>query len=375
MEKLHIHEKQNAPFFSIIIPVYNVDLNYFDKCMDSILRQNFNDFEVIIVDDGSQSNCAKICDDYAKKDLRINVVHQKNLGVSAARNNGMKVGRADWIMFMDSDDWLENDAFDKLYSILKSNPCDILLFDHIKEYSSGKKVRKGTGLTNNKLYCTTDVNTKEMLYRRAMGTPNLGGINQSTIYYSWDKVYRREFIQKNNLKFPEGLPKSEDKVFILECFERVNLLYYTNMALYHYRINGDSATYKYSQYVDDERRDLSVYLEKIAHRMDSELAKLKGDSSYSLVYSDYMRFIFGIISNILFSKYYHKDYKGSHAKRRAEVKEFLKSDPFKTAIDFCKYTELGGEAKAKKFMLTHGLTSLFCGLVEVKRKISKQNNQ
>ena len=85
-----------------------------------------------------------------------------------------------------------------------------------------------------------------------------------------------------------------------------------------------------------------------------------------------MRFVFGIISNILFSKYYHKNYEGSNAQRRDEVKKFLKSEPFHTAIEFCEYKELGTEAKVKKFMLKHGMTTLFCKLINLKKKLNRQ---
>lgn len=359
-------------FLSIIVPIYNIPENYFQKCMDSLVNQTLSEIEIILVDDGSRIECADKCDELASQDSRIRVLHQANQGVSVARNNGIAMAKGDWITFVDADDWVELDAYEKLYKELISNPCDILLFDHIKEYSNGIQVRRETGLINKMLYSASDAATKEMLYRRAMGTPNLGGINQSTIYYSWDKLYRRNFIQKNNLIFPIGLPKSEDKVFILECFEKVESLLYINEAFYHYRLNEDSATYKYSPQVVEERRVLSNYLEEIARRMDSELAKLTDNLSYNLIYKDYMRFVFGIISNILFSKYYHKNYEGSNAQRRDEVKKFLKSEPFHTAIKFCEYKELGTEAKVKKFMLKHGMTTLFCKLINLKKKLNRQ---
>jgi len=349
-----------APFFSIIIPAYNANKSYLAQCIDSVVRQSFPIIEIILVDDGSRQDFSLFYDEISASDARIKVIHQKNRGVSAARNNGIKHACAPWIMFLDSDDWLELDSCEKLYSFLSVKSCDILLFGYVKEFSNDLQVRQNTGLVSNTLYSMDNISVKERLYRRAMGTPNIGKDSLSTIYYSTDKVYSRDFLIKNNLCFPEGLPKSEDKVFILRCFKKMHTLLYQDEPLYHYRINEQSASNKYSQFVDEERRVLSKYLEEIARSMDSELGRILQDPSYDTVYQDYMRFVFGIISDVLFSKYYHKDYPHSHKQRDLEVRTFLESEPFQSSISFFKYSDLSIGAKVKKFMLSHGLTSLFC---------------
>lgn len=349
-----------APFFSIIIPAYNADKDYLTQCLDSLIRQSFPAMEIILIDDGSRQEFSSFYDEIAAADPRITVIHQENKGVSAARNNGIALARAPWIMFVDADDWLEPDSCEKLHAFLCAQSCDLLLFGHIKEFSNGHRVRHETGLVSGTLYCAEDPAVKELFYRRAMGTPNLDNGSLSTLYYSWDKVYARDFLQQNGLLFPEGLPKSEDKVFILRCFEKMHTLLYEDVSLYHYRINAQSASNRYSPHVDEERRALAQYLDEIARRMDAELGRLKGAPAYDMIYRDYMRFVFGIISDILFSKYYHKDYPGSKKQRRREVREFLESEPFRSAIAFCRYGELGTGAKVKKFMLSHGMTSLFC---------------
>ena len=94
------------PKLSIIVPVYNVE-QYLDKCIKSILNQTFKDFELILVDDGSIDNSGEICDEYAKKDSRVKVIHKKNGGLAAARNTGLIIARGDYVGFVDSDDWIE----------------------------------------------------------------------------------------------------------------------------------------------------------------------------------------------------------------------------------------------------------------------------
>ena len=95
--------------FSVIVPIYKVE-KYLNKCIDSILKQTFQDFELILVDDGSPDKCPKICDEYAKKDKRVRVIHKENAGLVAARNTGIKEAKGDYICYVDGDDWIsEND--------------------------------------------------------------------------------------------------------------------------------------------------------------------------------------------------------------------------------------------------------------------------
>ena len=125
--------------------------------------------------------------------------------------------------------------------------------------------------------------------------------------------------------------------------------------------------------MDIERRDLSVHLDKIAKEMDTEIGILTDNPSYSVIYKDYIRFVFGIISDVLFSKYYHKDYPRTNKQRNREVRAFLHSEPFNTAILYSKYHDLGWEAKIKKFMLSHGMATGFCTLKRMKQKMLKQS--
>ena len=113
--------------FSIIVPVYNVE-KYLNQCVDSIMNQTYKDIEIILVDDGSPDNCPKMCDEYKEKDSRIKVIHKPNGGLSDARNEGLKVVSGDYIAFIDSDDWIELDAFENFFgAIEKFNHPDVLI--------------------------------------------------------------------------------------------------------------------------------------------------------------------------------------------------------------------------------------------------------
>jgi len=349
--------------FSIIIPVYGIKEQYLRKCLNTAVQQTLSRIEIIIVNDASPDNCGMICEEYAAVDSRIKVIHQENQGVSVARNNGLKVATADWIVFVDGDDWLELDACERLKLYIDGNQCDIFMFRGLREYAD-RQVTMNHGLQLGQTYDTECLDDRELLYRRAMQATSITAASMKArvwpIYYSCDKAYRREFLIQNNIGFPQGMRKSEDKVFILRCFERLSKLYYADETLYHYRIYADSICRRYSENADEDRIKLAEILKTIAARMDKEMGKLKGDDKYSVITKDYDRFMFAIITNVLFLKYYHPDYPHNKCTRQREARAFLKIDPFNSAVRGIPYSELAFSGKLKKMLLTYGFVTLYC---------------
>ena len=113
------------PRLSIIVPVYQAK-EYLEKCINSILEQSFVDFELILVDDGSDDGCERICNDYAKKDERVKIIRQENQGVSSARNTGLDYATGKYIAFVDADDWVEKDLFEESINAIEKSKADIL---------------------------------------------------------------------------------------------------------------------------------------------------------------------------------------------------------------------------------------------------------
>ena len=113
---------------SVIVPVYNVE-KYLRSCVNSILNQTLNDIEVILVDDGSPDASGVICDELAKADERVKVIHKKNAGVGAARNDGLSLAQGEWVIFGDSDDWFETDALEQLVSEGEKTKADVIFGD------------------------------------------------------------------------------------------------------------------------------------------------------------------------------------------------------------------------------------------------------
>jgi glycosyltransferase involved in cell wall biosynthesis len=127
------------PKISVIIPVYNVR-QYLDQCLNSLAEQTYKNLEIILVDDGSTDGSSEICDSYSEKDERFKVIHQNNAGVSSARNAGLNAVSGEWIMFMDADDWIENDTCEAALNCAVRNDADTVLFNMIYEYVGQSEV-------------------------------------------------------------------------------------------------------------------------------------------------------------------------------------------------------------------------------------------
>lgn len=355
-------------FFSFIIPVYNTSKEYLNTCVESVLKQTFSDIEIILVDDGSGEECAAYCDALSARDQRIRVIHKENQGVSMARNDGIAAATGEWIMFADADDWLEEDACEKLQRAIAEQSCDMVLFDLYKEYEN-KQVALSHGLQHGKVYDLSDTDVRENFYRRVMKVPETKAGIECPAYYSCDKVFRRSLLQDNHLSYPKGIVKSEDKIFILQCMECLGKLLYVQESFYHYRQNSASACHHYSEKIDDNRKQMARQLMEIASRMDKEIGSLKGDDSYCKITEDCAYFVFGVITDVLLLKFYHEEYSGSERERRREAKKFLKEEPFRSSIRSCKYRRLPMVSRLKKLLLSMGLVSLFSKIIRFRNRM------
>ncbi|MFI3302534.1 MAG: glycosyltransferase [Rikenellaceae bacterium] len=213
---------------SIIIPVYNVE-KLLPKCLDSILGQSFADFEVILVNDGSKDGSGGVCDEYAARDNRIRVIHKINGGVSSARNIGLDEAQGEYICFVDSDDWLD-ESFLSDFGI--NEYCADL-------YISGALYDIDDKVYSHKTYQATFVNGAEAIgvefSRQGMWSNG----------YPWGKLYRRDIIQKQNLRFNDKLNIHEDHLFLFEYQTHVRSVRITDTSGYHYLVI-DGSTRKLS---------------------------------------------------------------------------------------------------------------------------------
>ena len=211
-------------FLSVIIPVYNVEV-YLRQCIDSVLNQKIDDLEIVLVDDESPDNCPDICDDYAKKYPNIVVIHQKNSGLSGARNAGLEVAAGEYIMFLDSDDWW-NEKVDMraiISDIKNAEPKDMYLFTSL-DYVEGE------GLYKRKEHYNLDsirTDTVEHYYQDLLHNGNLE-VHAAT------KILKKDFLIQNGLTFKKGI-LSEDNEWILRVLRSLKTVAVINQPLYIYR--------------------------------------------------------------------------------------------------------------------------------------------
>ena len=212
---------------SVIVPVYKVE-RYLDICLDSIINQTFEDFEIICVNDGSPDNCLNILRQYSKFDSRIKVFSQKNKGLSAARNTGMKYAKGEYITFVDSDDFLSPVALERMYNNICENHSDYM-FSYAYQFWEDKGYY--WELSNIKEF-------KKYITEPVFNETELGAEFYLKLMYSaWAKLYRKDFIQK--FSFPEGLI-FEDMPFFAQCYLNAKRISYDFEPLYFYRKTQNS---------------------------------------------------------------------------------------------------------------------------------------
>lgn len=205
--------------FSVVIPVYKVE-PYLDECVSSVVTQRFRDLEVILVDDGSPDNCGKMCDDWAKKDGRIRVVHQENGGLSAARNTGIRNAVGEYVLFLDSDDWwADADVLGTIDAQLQKTPVDVVSFNYRKSYHDKL----------DPLYfpeTLPDSQQPETLAQMTQGDRWING--------ACNKAIRRELLVAENLYFRTGIT-SEDIDWTLRLALKSQSFAFVNVCVFIYR--------------------------------------------------------------------------------------------------------------------------------------------
>ena len=222
------------PLFSIISPVYNVD-KYLERCINSVVNQTFNDFEYILVDDGSTDFSGSICDEFAEKDSRIKVIHKENGGVSSARNIGIDSSKGEWIVFVDSDDTLERNALEIISVYLNKYQLDLLVFNTSTVYSDGQ-IQPSTDNLNLECYYD-EIALKDKLLPFACKS-------SSFVNALWNKTFSSSVIRRNKIYFSNRV-RGEDWLFNVQSFQCITNAMVINTSLYNYYLHSGSAMTKY----------------------------------------------------------------------------------------------------------------------------------
>lgn len=220
------------PLVTIVVPMYNTQ-DYLPNCVESLRKQSLGDIEIILVDDGSPDKCGMMAEKFAENDDRIKVVHRENGGLGPARNSGIEVATGDYVGFVDSDDWVDPEMFEKLYYSAKQNHADIC-FSGYKIVSHGEVVTICNHPDRNEVFEGTErVNEFRIaLYGPATDDPREVSIPISV----WNAIYRRDFLEEKNLRFKNI--RSEDLIFNIPSCRRAHCIVCADGAYYNYRKDG-----------------------------------------------------------------------------------------------------------------------------------------
>lgn len=240
----------NNPLISVVVPIYNVE-KYLDRCITSIVNQTYKNLEIILVDDGSPDNCPQICDEWAKRDNRIRVIHKQNAGLGMARNTGIENATGEYIFFFDSDDYVDITLIEQCVDTANNNEAEIVIYGHSDVYANGSLKTQMLNPTK-KVYrerkYITELLSELLVYKLGFGI--------STCM----KMFDLNLIKRHGFKYKsEREIISEDLYFLLEIFSKATTVAILPKNLYYYYKRNDSLTKTYKK---DRQEKNNLFLQK-----------------------------------------------------------------------------------------------------------------
>lgn len=336
-----------ASLISVIVPVYNSAV-YLTECLDNLKNQNFKNVEFIIINDGSLDSSGEIIDNYAQNDSRFIIIHKNNEGVSAARNDGLKIAKGEFVFFCDSDDILAENALEKLYQKAMAENADIVIGDYIAFHENRKKAYS---------YFSHEFSTKEksiieqiqqmVLYRgySPYYTKDCGYLFSTP----WGFLIKKEIFEKNNIEFPRDLNYYEDGVALLKIFEFASSVAYIKEQVYLYRITKNSLCHS-------EGSDLIEKCSKVSCYISNFISEFNKGNEFTNAY--YARMIF-FLKKIALKSFFIKEFPGSFFKKYKGFKQLVISKEYKKATQNIKHLKLKESEKYFGYVLRFRLTFFY----------------
>lgn len=326
---------------SIIIPVYNSD-KYLAYCLDSIVGQKGIEYEIILIDDGSNDNSPIICDEYSKKYDKVRVYHKPNGGVSSARNLGIEKSKGKWITFIDSDDFISPKYVHDIGDIL-SKDIDLIIYNYISYYNDFKK-EEGRFILNEGF--NNDVNILfDMAIKLEIASLSI-----------WSSIYKKEIIEKNHIRFNINMKTCEDFMFNLKYYSNIESYYAINTPYYYYRQNNESVTHNRKL---SHAEDYQLVYNELVRIIDNHVLSKE---SILIFKERWVKWIIGLIYNFRTQKISNKEI-NRHVysqKYYSEIKKFEVNNT-KTKIEVCLL----------KYKL-NSIISIYCKSVDFTKKLLRR---
>ena len=323
------------PKVSIIIPIYNIDDKILQRCIDCLINQSMQELEIILVDDGSNMECALLCDKYAAKDKRIKVIHKQNEGLAAARNTGLDAATGETMMFVDGDDWIDTDCCERAYNILKEQNVQMVFFNIVYEYgksSINKMVFDNIG---------RKYQGRECKYLQEHSFSHNSFIDQA-----YAKLINVDFLRKNNIRHIDKLSHgAESFIFSIALFDKLESAYYLPNAMYHYRYNQNGIT----QYPDYNKYKLILdclnYVDEYIKHCDNYIV---------LQHKLLLRTLY-IVVMVAMTGYFSPANKDSYNIKISRFKHFLKEPLIKRAFQFDILKEIDIQRKLILYLIKYNV--------------------
>lgn len=328
---------------TVVIPVYNTK-KYLEECVRSVVNQTHDEIEILLVDDGSTDGSAEMCDTLAEADERIRVIHKENGGAATARNLGIDEAEGEYIMFLDSDDWLDLDAIEILTQYADENQTDVLRFNYVREFE-GKQLVKPNTFLKEKLYVDEECKVvcrqllglveKELAHPESMNFLASCGFN----------LYRTETLRKTDVRFVpiKEIGSFVDGLFNFSVFLNIKRFAFINRPFYHYRKTNESAataTYR-KNYVE---RQL-VLFEKLRAAIEKENEReYFSVAYYNRIALSTMEICFNAMRN-----------KNGFSERYREIRSVLKHEKFKEAYNQLDISYMSFKWRTYYFFIKHSM--------------------
>ena len=317
---------------SLVVPVYNTS-KYLYKCLDSLVNQTYKNIEVIVVDDGSPDDSWKIYEDFAARDERVRFIKKQNAGVSEARNTGIDNATGDFVMFIDSDDWMETDGCEILLKVYRKTHADLVLGDVYCTDESGSK--KDYCRVFSREFYTEDRRFIDRYQMSCLGYAynplRVNVSNVSGLGSPWNKLFKMSIIRENNLRYdPYVCGIYDDNLFTLYYLENCKSVAYISRPVYNYVTMSDSLTHGFKKNTVEISRKIFDRIEEFIISCD------KGEEFYKAYYM----YVIRRLSREL-DVYYFNEGNGKPDKERLEeLRANLSSEPYNRAIRYVESAKL-----------------------------------
>ncbi len=263
----------NTPLISVIVSVYNVE-KYIKRCLESIIKQTYSNIEIILVDDGSTDRSGIICDEYASRDTRVKVIHKVNGGLVSARKAGLERATGEYVSNLDSDDWIENGAYDYVVNVLNRFHVDMVCCSFYKEYEGIIEDRQE--------YLDEGVYTRDSILGEFKHVVEDKPFFCPLIHGSlWTKTIKRELLNTVQFSVDDHIVMGEDDAVTLPLLLKIQSLYISKKSFYHYCVNTTSVSWK-------KRRDDLGRLNKLSNGLKSNFVSLSEENTHEYIYRYYL---------------------------------------------------------------------------------------